>query len=109
MRAALLNETISIHELRKTTSDSGAKNMEYVETHKIKAYRKKLSASVGNGINASEEFISNTLVFQVRKYSFLNENVRIKYGISFYKVILLDLQSDNTYLMTCSKISKPNE
>lgn len=106
MRAGLLNETISIHELRKTTSESGAVTKEYVETHKIKVYRKKLSASVGNGVNASEEFISNTLVFQVRKYRFLNENARIKYGINFYKIILLDLQADNTYLITCSKVNK---
>lgn len=106
MRAGLLNETIGIHELRKTTSLSGAKNTEYVETHKIKAYRKKLSASVGNGINASEEFISNTLVFQVRKYRFINENIHIKYGINFYKVISIDLQSDNSYLITCSKINE---
>lgn len=106
MRAGLLKESISIHELRKKTSDSGAKNTEFVEPHKIKAYRKKLSASVGNGVNASEEFISNTLVFQVRKYKFLNESVRIKYGINFYKITSLDLQADNTYLITCSKINE---
>ena len=106
MRAGLLRETIHIYELQKATSTSGAEKREYVETHKIKAYRKKLSASVGDGINASEEFIANTLVFQIRKYSFLNENIRIKYGSSFYKVILLDLQSDNTYLLTCSKVNE---
>ncbi|MDR2057641.1 MAG: head-tail adaptor protein [Dysgonamonadaceae bacterium] len=105
MRAGLLTDAIHILELQKTTSETGAEKREYVETHKIKAYRKKLSASVGDGVNASEEFISNTLVFQVRKYSFLNENTHIKYGIHFYKVILLDPQSDNSYLMTCSKIN----
>ena len=78
----------------------------YNETHKIKAYRKKLSASVGNGINASEEFIGNTLVFQTRKYSFINEDVRIKYRNNFYKVILIDLQNDNSYLITCSKVNE---
>lgn len=107
MRSGLLSrETIGICELQKSTSASGAETREYVETHKIKAYRKKLSASVGDGINASEEFIGNTLVFQVRKYSFLNENVRIKYRSNFYKIILLDLQSDNTYLITCSKVNE---
>ena len=106
MRAGLLTETIHIFELQKTTSETGAEKREYVETHKIRAARKKLSASVGNGINADEEFISNTLVFQVRKYSFLNENIRIKYRNTFYKVILLDIQSDNTYLITCSKINE---
>jgi head-tail adaptor len=105
MRAGLLKETIHILELQKTTTETGAEKREYVETHKIKANRKKLSASVGNGVNASEEFVSNTLVFQVRKYSFLNENVRIKYGVNFYKIILLDPQSDNSFLMTCYKIN----
>ena len=106
MRAGLLTETIHILELQTSTSETGAEKREYVETHKIKAYRKKLSASVGDGVNANEEFISNTLVFQVRKYSFLNETILIKYGINFYKVILLDTQSDNTYLITCSKVNE---
>ena len=106
MRAALLTETIHIHKLQKTSSTSGAKNTEYVKTHTIKANRKKLSASVGNGINANEEFIGNTLVFQVRKYSFLNENVLIKYGDNLYKILLLDPQNDNTYLITCSKVNE---
>lgn len=106
MRAALLAETIYIHKLQKTTSPSGAVIKEYVQTHTIKANRKKLAASVGNGINANEEFIGNTLVFQVRKYSFLNEDVRIKYGDNLYKILLLDLQTDNTYLITCSKVNE---
>lgn len=106
MRAALLTEIIHIHKLQKTTSDSGAVTKEYIETHKIKANRKKLSASVGDGVNANEEFIGNTLVFQTRKYSFLNEDMRIKYGNHFYKILLLDIQSDNTCFITCSKINE---
>ena len=106
MRAALLKETIHILELQTTTSETGAVKREYVETHKIKAYRKKLSATVGNGINASEVFVENTRIFQVRKYSFINENIRIKYGQNTYRVILIDLQSDNTYLITCSKVNE---
>lgn len=106
MRAGLLTDTIHILEEQKTTSETGAQKKEYVETHKIKAYRKKLSASVGSGINANEEFIANTLVFQVRKYSFLNENIRIKFGKNTYSIISLDLQRDNTYLITCSKVNE---
>lgn len=106
MRAALLTETIYIYKLQKTTSDSGFAPKKYVETHKIKANRKKLSASVGDGVNANEEFIGNTLVFQTRKYSFLNEDMRIKYGRNFYKIVLLDPQSDNTYFITCSKVNE---
>ena len=103
MRAGLLRETIHIYQLKKSRTDSGAQKKEYVETHKIKASRKKLSASVGKGINASEEFISNTLIFQTRKYSFINEDILIKYQNQMYEVKLLDLQLDNTYLITCHK------
>lgn len=106
MRAGLLSEIIAIHQERKTISETGAELKEYVETHKIKAFRKKLTASVGNGINANEEFIENTLVFQVRKYSFIDDNVRVKHGNTFYRIILLDPQRDNTYLMTLSKINE---
>ncbi|MDL2230547.1 hypothetical protein LJB87_01995 [Alistipes sp. OttesenSCG-928-L06] len=106
MRPGLLTETIGIHQEQTKKSASGAVRKEYVETHRIKAYRKKLSAAVGTGINASEEFIANTIVFQVWRYSFLNERVRVKYGDNFYKVTLLDRQADNSYLMTCTKINE---
>ena len=106
MRAGLLTETIEILQLQVTTSVSGAQKREFVPTHTIKAYRKKLAASVGNGINASEEFISNTLVFQVRKYRFINENMRIRYQSNIFKVILLDPQRDGTCLITFSKVNE---
>lgn len=105
LRAGLLRETIHIYELKKSTSETGSQTEKYVKTHTIKATSKKLTASMGNELNANEIFISNTLVFQVRRYSFLNENVRIKYGSRFYKIILIDKQSDNSLLITLSKIN----
>lgn len=107
MRAGLLTEIVCIYELVKSTHESGEEIKEYLPKYHIKANRKKLTAVVGNGINANEEFIGNTLILQTRKYSFLNENVRIKYGDNMYKVLLLSLESDkNSYLITCSKINK---
>ncbi|MBF0577736.1 head-tail adaptor protein [Dysgonomonas sp. GY617] len=103
MRAGLLTETIDIYEPRKITLPTGEVSKEYFKTRTIKAYRKKLSASVGSGINASEEFIANTIVFQTRVYSFLNEDMHIKFGNRFYSIVLLDKQRDNTYLITASK------
>lgn len=104
MRAALLRETIVIQEVRRTISErTGAEKTEYVDIAKIKAYRKKISASVGTGVSASEQFIANTLVFQVRKYSFINKDIQVRYGGEIYKVTLIDSQRDNTYLLTCSK------
>ena len=106
MRAGLLRETIHIYTPQVVINETGEKFSDYIESYKIKAFRKKLSTSVGKGINASEEFIGNTLVFQTRKYSFLNEDVRIRYHDKFYKVILLDIQLDNSYLITCTYINR---
>lgn len=103
MRAGLLNESIGILILQTTQSETGELKREYVEKHKIKTYRRKLTASVGSGVNASEEFIANTLIFQTRKYSFLQDTIRISYKDRLYEVILIDSQSDNTYLITCKK------
>jgi predicted 2-oxoglutarate/Fe(II)-dependent dioxygenase YbiX len=99
MRASLLDKTIRILEERRTTSETGAQKKEYVEIHKIKAHKRKLAASVGDGVNASEVFIANTLVLQVRKYPFLNESMRMEFEGNTYEVILLDPQRDNTYLV----------
>lgn len=104
MRAGLLKETVTVLELQKTISETtGAEKKQYVERCKIKANRRKLSASIGDGLNANEEFIEKTLVLQVRKYSFLKDGIKIKYRDHLYRVVLLDLQADNTYLITCSK------
>lgn len=106
MRAGLLTERITFFEEQTIKSPaSGAIRKDFVEVQSIRAYRKKLSASLGNGINASEEFIANTLVFQVRKYSFIKESMQIGYNGKRYSITLLDEQSDNSYLITCSKIN----
>lgn len=106
LRAGLLTEKIHIYKEKKVESSSGFMEPEYEKTHTIKAAKKKLSAVVGSGVNASEEFIGNTLIFQTRRYSFLNENIRIKYGDNLYKVILIDPQNDNSFLITISKINE---
>lgn len=103
MRAGLLTERISLFEYKKVTSDSGFETKEWVKLRDIKAYRKKISATVGDGVNANEEFISNTIVFQVRAYSIINDNLRIEYNGVTYKIILLEKNPDKSYLMTCSK------
>lgn len=105
MRAGLLNETISILQLTTTTSPSGAKKKEYQETHKIKAFKRKLMASLGNGVNASEEFIENTIVLQIRKYSFINDKVRIKHKGNTYSIKLIDNGDKNSYIITCRKVN----
>lgn len=104
MRAGLLTERISLFERQKITSDSGFETTEWVKKTDIHARRIKLKAVVGDGVNANEEFIGNTIIFQVRAYSFIKDEMRIEYQNTMFKIILLDKQrSDNTYLITCSK------
>jgi len=107
MRAGLLREFVEFLELREEKSNSGFSKKEYTSSLKTRCSRRKLSASMGDGINANEEFISNTVVIQVRYNSLINENNRIKYNGKMYSIILLDRQlQDNSYLITMSKINE---
>lgn len=103
MRAGLLKEFITFSELREIRSASGAMKREYAEVLRTRCCRKKLTAAYGNGLNASEEFIANTIILQARCNALINERQRITYQGKGYKIILLDKQPDNTYLITCSK------
>lgn len=103
MRGGLLKEFITFSELREIRSVSGAMKREYAEVLRTRCCRKKLTAAYGNGLNASEEFIANTIILQVRCNALINERQRITYQGKGYKIILLDKQPDNTYLITCSK------
>lgn len=105
MIAGQLTERIYILEEHVTENETGNDQFTYIENQTIKARKRKLSASVGKGVNASEEFIANTLVLEVRKYSFLNEKMRVRYGDKTYKVILFDEQPGNSIILTLSKIN----
>lgn len=107
MRAGLLRETITFEELRETKTVSGFMKKEYTPALTVKANRKKLSAIVGDAINASEEFIGKTLIFQVRFHPAIKDNQRVSYLGRKYNIELLDKQmQDNTYLVTCRKINE---
>lgn len=108
MRAGLLNEWITFYGLKEARTPSGAVEKNYDEVIlKARCYRKKLTAYAGGGLNANEEFIANTLIFQVRYNPAINERQRIGYQGRMYEIVLLDKQhKDNTYLITCSKVNK---
>ena len=101
MRAGLLKEWITFYGLKESRTPSGAVEKKYDEAVlKVRCYRKKITAPVGNGLNAYEEF-------QVRYNPTINERQRISYQGRMYKIVLLDKQhEDNTYLITCSKINE---
>ncbi|MCP3894493.1 MAG: head-tail adaptor protein [Bacteroides sp.] len=103
MQAGLLRDTVVFEQARKVKTDSGFREKEYVPILTTKAYKKKLSLVGGDGINAYEEFLGNTVILQVRWNPAISEDLRIDYQGRKYKIKLLDKQSDNTYIITCSK------
>lgn len=103
MQAGLLRERVVFEEARKVKTESGFVEKEYFPILTTKAYKKKLSAVGGDGVNAFESFIGNTVILQVRWNPVINENLRIDYQGRKYKIKLLDKQTDNTYIITCSK------
>lgn len=105
MRAGLLrHEILDFQELQSTKSPSGATKKEYVSILKTRANRRKLTAVVNrDGVNASEQFIGNMIVVQVRFNPLIKENMRVIYQSKTYSIQLLDKQPDNTYLITLNK------
>lgn len=105
MRAGLLrHEILDFQELQTTKSPSGATKKEYVSILKTRASKRKLTAVVEkDGVNASEQFIGNMIVVQVRFNPLIKENMRVLYHSRTYSIQLLDKQPDNTYLITLKK------
>lgn len=101
---SLRHEILDFQELQTTKSPSGATKKEYVSILKTRASKRKLTAVVEkDGVNASEQFIGNMIVVQVRFNPLIKENMRVIYHSRTYSIQLLDKQPDNTYLITLKK------
>lgn len=101
---SLRHEILDFQELQTTKSPSGATKKEYVSILKTRASKRKLTAVVEkDGVNASEQFIGNMIVVQVRFNPLIKENMRVIYHSRTYSIQLLDKQPDNTYLITLNK------
>ena len=106
MRSGSLKDRICLLSLQETKNETGGVKKDYVCTHTIRVERRKLSAVLGNGVNASEEFIGNTIVFLSWKYPFLKENMRVRYNNIIYSITLIDPQPDSqSCLITCKKVN----
>lgn len=106
MRAGALDEPVVFKRLVEAQSASGAVTKVYRSYYPTRAARRKLSAVVGNGLNASEDFIGSTIVLQVRIHPCIKDDQRVEYMGNDYKINLIDKQGDGTYLLTCQKINK---
>lgn len=102
---SLRHEILDFQELQTIKNPaSGSTKKEYVSILKTRASKRKLTAVVEkDGVNASEQFIGNMIVVQVRFNPLIKENMRVIYHSRTYSIQLLDQQPDNTYLITLKK------
>lgn len=106
MRAGLLRELLVFKSPVETQSPTGAIKKEYKEIFQCRASRKQMSLIADrDGVNAMEQFIGHTLVFQVRNYPVIKENLRVTYNGNEYNLKMVNPQMyDNSLLLTLEKI-----
>lgn len=109
MRAGLLRDILEFQECENIKSPSGAVSKgNWVKKLTARASKRRLTAIVDkDGVNASEKFIGNILVFQVRYNPKINTNQRVIYNGAKYSIQLLDrpVYDLNTYFITLRKIN----
>jgi hypothetical protein len=105
MRAGLLREILVFKELREHQSETGFVVKEYEEVFRCKGYRRKMSLVVDkDGINAMEQFIGRTIVFQIRAYPIIKDSQRVVYMNNIYEIKMIDPQRDNTLILTLGRV-----
>lgn len=106
MRAGMLREIIVLEEPKEVKTSSGFVRKEWKAVFTCKACKKKQAYQKSDDINAMEEFIEQTVVFQTYRYPQISETQRIRWNGKLYRITLLDPQmADNSYLITCTKIN----
>ncbi|MFV0326885.1 MAG: head-tail adaptor protein [Bacteroides xylanisolvens] len=106
MRAGELREKLEFYELQTVENPvTGSRKEKYVFLLYARAAKRRLTAVVNpDGISASEKFIGNIIVFQVRYNPRIKENQRIVYENQKYDIKLLDRQG-NSYIITLHKVN----
>lgn len=107
MRAGLLRDVVVFKEPRQARTDTGGVQTEYVEVLRCRAYKRRFSnVTDKDKIEAHKEFYGHFGVFQVRYHPRIREDQILEYRGVEYKIILLDLQYDNTYLVNVKKMNE---
>lgn len=106
MRAGSLREILVFKAPVETKSPTGAVKKDYQEVYRCRACRRKMTLIADrDGVSAMEQFIGHTLVFQVRNYFVIKENLHVVYNGNEYLLKMVNPQlSDNTLLLTLEKI-----
>jgi phage head-tail adaptor, putative, SPP1 family len=104
MRAGLLKYFITFLQLKSEKDWSGSALKTWEEVLDTRCAKRKL-ATQGIGVTAMEEFISGTVVVQVRCNDLINDGQRFKFGRYQYRITLIDEQDDRTLLITGTRLN----
>ncbi len=107
MRAGLLRDIVIFKEPIEVRTDTGGVRTEYRQVLKCRAYKKRFSnATDKDKVDALKEFFGHFGVIQVRYHPLIKEDQILEFRGVDYKIILLDKQYDNTYLINVNKINR---
>ena len=104
MQAGLLKYPITFLQLIMAKDWSGAVNKTWQTALATKCARRRLTTK-GLGIDAMEEFIAGTVVVQVRNNPSINDKQRFDFGNYMYRITLIELQDDNTLIITGTRLN----
>mgnify|MGYP000873556927 CR=1 FL=1 len=104
MRAGLLKYPITFLQLKEEQGWSGATSKTWTEVLTTRCAKRKL-ATQGLGVTALEEFISSTVIIQVRFNSLIQDKQRFKFGRYTYRITLIEDQDDHTLLITGTRLN----
>ena len=107
MRAGLLRYTAVFSEPVKQRTATGASSIVYQEVFRCRAAKKRFSnVTDKDKVEAKEEFYGHFGVIQVRFSPKIKDNQVVDFLGERYKIILLDYQPDNTYLINLNKVNE---
>ena len=105
MRAGRLTEILEFQNEIRKRNPTGEIEYVYESILSARAERLKLTAVMDkDGVNASELFIGNMLVFRLRYNSLINDNQRVLYQGKKYSIQLID-KSRNELKITLNRIN----
>lgn len=102
-------ERITFEQELKDKNPNGSSLKRYIvipELSGIPAERRKMQASIGDGIKAKEEFIEMKFVLWLRYHPSMETAFRILYNGKYYQIIDIERNFyDGSCLITCFKIN----
>lgn len=107
MRAGLLRDIVIFKEPVEVRTDTGSVRTEYRQVLKCRAYKRRFfNVTDKDKVDALKEFFGHFGVIQVRYHPKIKEDQILEFRGVDYKIILLDKQYDNTYLVNVNRLNE---